>query len=256
MALLLISPAAREVQVDLELVAGDVRGFREVPDGAHRVSLLRDGAWNHSWIHVATPDDVVRIGTGRMPGAGGGFAADGHGDLVLFPSAQRATWAVLTRHLRRHPACLATTSLAGAAASRAGGADDGLTRHPLGAGAGPERLGALVTAAGGPEELIARFERYFLDGFLTPDTGDLESIAKWRQLLGTLTAGGRAELTRWPDLYPEAIAALQPQVELFGADLLDDGLVYSLDLLAAELIAAPDPPLRSAGLALERLLGH
>ncbi|MCU1493814.1 MAG: hypothetical protein JWO62_1578 [Acidimicrobiaceae bacterium] len=235
-----------EVQIDLDLVAGDpISGFHSVPVGPHRLSIRSGEHWHHEWVRVEGTEETVAV---IVDGAATSRAGDE--GLARFPTSRAAHWEALTANLSRH------RSQAELANNAEGSRLDSSRSGALGGETGRHRLARLVRDAGSTGRFLAEVERSFLDGFLTPDTGDLDAIARWRYLVGALGAGGDEEFGTWPDLFPAAIATLESQVELLGVDLLDDSLVYELDFLAAELLRSTDPGLGLAGFALERLLGR
>lgn len=249
---------ALEWQIDLEVVVGSsVPGVRGVPVGPHRLSLLTGSDWHHAWLRVDDPGDVAVLRAGqpsdalcRDPRAEHDLAGQGLPDgLRRMPSLRTDRWEALTANLRHHLPELAPCGT---------GPDGSETVQPVRRHypTAPLDLAGHVTAAGGAGHFLADVEKSFLDGFLTPDTGDLRAIARWRRLVGAITSGGSTDFARWPALFPAAVETLRCQIDLLGADLLDDSLVYELDFLAAELLRAPDPGLGLAGLALDHLLGR
>jgi hypothetical protein len=206
-----------EVQLDTERGSG-VGGFVDVPDGPHRLSLRHDaGGWVHSWCLVAG---------GRLPVAP--EDADVRPRTVPYPPESAERWRALTANLGRHLEVL------------------GLGRPPE----GPAGSGVLA----------AEIERSFIEGFLSPDSGEPSAILRWRRLLGEVGAvkvalGTEAERRGAAELVESVSSVLGHQLELLGADLLDDALVCCLALLGAELRASGDARLVAAGAGLSRLTG-
>ncbi len=233
-----------EVQLDAERRT-DVDGFVDVPDGPHRLSV-RHGTtgWLHSWRLVtggcllfpeAGGTDLAgpRGGPAALPATPVAAGAPGRDtrarpQLAPYPPASAARWGALTANLRHHPEVV--------------------------------ELGRSGGRRGGSGALAAEVERRFIEGFLTPDRGEPGAILRWRQLLGAVAAtrvatGSAAERAEVAELVPSVVAVLGHQLELLGADLLDDALVYCLALLGAELQGAGDGRLVAAGNELRRLTG-
>lgn len=212
--LLTAGEVAAELQLDLDTFApGPIAGVAGVGAGPHHVSARAGATWHHHWLHVPEEGAFVTLpvlGTGALPAGRGTVGA-----IARTRTATRTQWSALTANLAR-------------AAMRSG-----------------ERLGP--TRGGRTREPLAALERAFLDGFLTPDAGDLAAIATWRSSLGAIGGARAADLERDPGLYCEAVRVIERQVGLVGADVLDDALVYELDLLARELVASGSVELVRAG---------
>jgi hypothetical protein len=164
--------------------------------------------------------------------------------LVRFPLERAALWSALTAHLARRNRCEPT--------------GEGPSMPVIGRVATPpvaaDALAASLEVYGGVDGVLAAIEQSFVEGFLTPDTGDPAAIARWRRLLAIVAGGGAAAIAARPELFVGVVSVIAVEIELLGAELLDDGFLYELDLLANELIGASDPQVALSGIELEQRL--
>ena len=256
--------AASEVQVDLDSIGpGPFARIEGLPAGPHRLSMLLGETWHHRWLSVPTGGETMllepvsrsRTGaarclrdTGNPADAAGADAAPGRdrgraprparGGVAHMPATQLSRWRALTTNIEHH--------LPPAEVERPRDA-----RRPRAA----RGLDCRIDDAGGPHRLLAELERYVLDGFLTPETGDLGALASWRELLGAIGGARPDVLARHPHLFPAAAHVIDRQLAFVGADVLDDGLVFQLDLLVRDLVGSRSHGLIGAGTLLGGAVG-
>jgi hypothetical protein len=235
---------ALEAQIDANpLTVAPCHGIAAVPPGLHRLSVLVVGNWHNSWLAV-TPDDADVV----VPGDLAPPARVDDRWLAPFPGDPAGTWAALTHHLDQVDGLPSPTepvrllAAATAASRRRAGSAGALTNAMVVAG----RAGGLLRA----------IESSFVEGFLTPDTGDGPAIARWRRLVALVASATVEQMVEWPELFVGLASVLEAQIAFLGAEHLDDGLVYELDFLATELIASTTPECALAGLVLEQTLFH
>lgn len=244
MATVLFESSARATRLDADLDVLDavdarcIAGLVDVPCGLHRVSALTHGVWQHRWFEVGDDDATVRFGEIR-PATLDVTAEPGAGQLVRFPRRSRSLWLMLTAHIAgvRPLPPLRNRDLSMVAPG-----------DPR-----PSPLADMIRDVGGAERVLDVLERSFVDGFLTPDEGDLVSIGCWRHTLGILASARPEDLHDSRRLLLATVDVLQRQLKLIGADLLDDALAYELDFLAVELCRSVDPTLAMAGRTLRHL---
>ncbi|MDA8290500.1 MAG: hypothetical protein M0Z33_02295 [Actinomycetota bacterium] len=229
MATVLLAPgeAAAELQLDLDPIApGPLVGVGGVACGPHRLSALLGATWHHRWLHVDAP-----------------------GALVVLPA-----WVPEIAGTTRHRGPRTDDAPVARARPQAPGRWPALTANL--SRAAEERAVASAPGADRDRPALAALEREFLDGFFTPDAGDLAALAAWRARLGSLAGTGPDQLAESPELYVEAVRVLVRQLALVGADVLDDALVCELDLFARDLTASEARGLVRAGEVLGAVVGR